>query len=122
MDSPERETPPSAAGLHSRCCAGGGQLGFALLVAHPDVVEGGPEDGRVHDLRRIDYLRKHIAQVGRARADGMAVDGYFYWSFMDNFEWSLGYRPRFGLVHVDFGTQRRTIKDSGHWFRAFLSA
>ena len=88
----------------------------------PDAVEGGPEDGRVHDLRRIDYLRKHIAQVGRARADGMAVDGYFYWSFMDNFEWSLGYRPRFGLVHVDFGTQRRTIKDSGHWFRAFLSA
>lgn len=91
-------------------------------VSLPDAVEveGGTE--RVHDLRRIDYLRRHIAQVGRARQDGIPVDGYFYWSFMDNFEWALGYRPRFGLVHVDFATQHRVVKDSGHWYRAFLGA
>jgi beta-glucosidase len=91
-------------------------------VSLPDVVEGSGNAARVHDLRRIDYLRKHLAQVARAKADGIPVDGYFYWSFMDNFEWALGYRPRFGLVHVDFTTQQRVVKDSGHWYRAFLDA
>ncbi len=60
--------------------------------------------------------------MARAKADGMPVDGYFYWSFMDNFEWALGYRPRFGLVHVDFATKARVVKDSGRWFRAFLAS
>ncbi len=91
-------------------------------ASFPDVVEGAGDDARVHDLRRIDYLRKHLGAVARAKADGMPVDGYFYWSFMDNFEWALGYRPRFGLVHVDFATKARVVKDSGRWFRAFLAS
>jgi beta-glucosidase len=86
------------------------------------VTEGGAsfddvlEDGRVNDPRRIDYYRTHLAQVAAARARGVPVDGYFAWSLMDNFEWALGLVPRFGLVHVDYDTQQRTIKDSGYWF------
>ncbi len=91
-------------------------------ASFPDVVEQEADGPHVHDLRRIDYLRKHLGAVQRAQADGMPVHGYFYWSFMDNFEWALGYRPRFGLVHVDFDTLERVVKDSGHWFRAFLAA
>lgn len=86
-------------------------------TAVPDDVE----DGRVHDLRRIDYLRRHLAQVLRAKRDGIPVDGYFCWSLIDNFEWAEGFEPRFGLVHVDFATQRRLVKDSGLWFRGLLN-
>ena len=91
-------------------------------ASFPDVVEHEADGPHVHDLRRIDYLRKHLGAVKRAQADGMPLHGYFYWSFMDNFEWALGYRPRFGLVHVDFDSLERVVKDSGHWFRAFLAA
>jgi len=80
------------------------------------VPDGVDFDGRVRDERRIRYLRNHIAQVQRAIEDGIPVMGYFHWSLMDNFEWNLGYSQRFGLVFVDFKTQKRTIKDSGHWF------
>jgi len=73
-------------------------------------------DGRVRDERRIRYLRDHIAQVHRAMADGVPVRGYLVWSLLDNFEWNLGYRMRFGLAHVDYRTQTRTIKDSGRWY------
>jgi beta-glucosidase len=80
------------------------------------VPDGLDFDGRVRDERRIRYLRNHLFQVNRAIQDGVPVKGYFHWSLTDNFEWSLGYDKRFGLVYVDFKTQRRTIKDSGHWF------
>jgi beta-glucosidase len=80
------------------------------------VPDGLDFDGRVRDERRIRYLRDHIFQVHRAIRDSVPVSGYFVWSFMDNFEWNLGYGPRFGLVHVDFRTQKRTVKDSGRWF------
>jgi beta-glucosidase len=80
------------------------------------VPDGVDFDGRVRDERRIRYLQSHIAQVHRAIQDGIPVKGYFHWSMMDNFEWSLGYGPRFGLVYVDFKTQKRIIKDSGRWF------
>jgi beta-glucosidase len=73
-------------------------------------------DGRIRDERRIRYLRAHLIQTKRAMDAGVPVKGYFVWSLMDNFEWALGYRPRFGLIHVDFKTQERIIKDSGHWF------
>ncbi len=73
-------------------------------------------DGHVHDPRRIRYLRDHLVQVHRAMDDGVPVKGYFHWSFCDNFEWNLGYAKRFGLVYVDYATQKRTVKDSGHWF------
>jgi len=80
------------------------------------VPDGLDFDGRVRDERRIRYLQNHIAQVHRAIKDGVPVKGYFHWSLMDNFEWALGYGPRFGLVYVDYKTLKRTVKDSGRWF------
>ena len=80
------------------------------------VPDGVDFDGRVRDERRIRYLQSHIAQVHRAIQDGIPVKGYFHWSLMDNFEWALGYGPRFGLVYVDWKTQKRIVKDSGRWF------
>jgi beta-glucosidase len=73
-------------------------------------------DGTCHDPFRIDYLARHAAAIWQANTDGADVRGYFIWSIMDNFEWNLGYTKRFGLVHVDFATQKRTVKDSGRWF------
>jgi beta-glucosidase len=80
------------------------------------VPDGLDFDDRVRDERRIRYLRNHLAQVHRAMEAGVPVKGYFHWSLMDNFEWALGYTPRFGLVYVDYKTLKRTIKDSGRWF------
>ena len=80
------------------------------------VPDGLDFDGRVRDERRIRYLQNHIAQVHRAIKDGVPVKGYFHWSLMDNFEWALGYGPRFGIVYVDYKTLKRTVKDSGRWF------
>ena len=79
-------------------------------------------DGRVHDTDRIDYLATHIAAVGQALAAGVPMAGYMVWSLMDNFEWASGYAKRFGIVHVDYATQRRTLKDSARWYRDFLAA
>lgn len=73
-------------------------------------------DGQVHDSSRIDYTARYLLELRRAAADGIPIDGYFHWSFMDNYEWSEGYRFRFGLVHVDFATQKRTLKDSAKWY------
>ncbi|WP_432843159.1 GH1 family beta-glucosidase [Dactylosporangium sp. CA-092794] len=73
-------------------------------------------DGHVHDPERIDYLDRHFRAAHRAIEAGVDLRGYFVWTLMDNFEWAFGYRKRFGLVHVDYATQRRTVKDSGHWF------
>lgn len=73
-------------------------------------------DGQVHDTRRSEYLRSHLGAVAEARAAGANVTGYMHWSFMDNFEWALGYRPRFGLVHVDYRTGERTLKDSARMY------
>jgi beta-glucosidase len=81
-------------------------------VPVPDVLS----NGRVHDDRRIRYLRAHIAQTHRALEAGVPVTGYFVWSLLDNFECALGYGKRFGLVYVDYETLERTVKDSGHWY------
>jgi beta-glucosidase len=70
----------------------------------------------VRDTRRIRYLRDHLLQVHRAMQAGVPVSGYFVWSLLDNFEWAFGYSKRFGMVYVDFETQKRTVKDSGRWF------
>lgn len=78
-------------------------------------------DGQVHDPRRVAFYEAHLAEVRRAVDDGIPVSGYFCWSLMDNFEWAEGYDPRFGIVHVDFATQQRTVKDSGRWFQRFLA-
>ncbi|BCJ50634.1 beta-glucosidase [Actinoplanes sp. NBRC 14428] len=78
-------------------------------------------DGRVHDGARIDYLDGHLRALHAAITEGVDVRGYFVWSLLDNFEWAEGYSQRFGLVRVDFDTQRRTPKDSFAWLRAVLS-
>jgi beta-glucosidase len=79
-------------------------------------------DGAVHDPDRILYLKDHIRAVGRALEAGVNVQGYYVWTFMDNLEWHQGTSKRFGLVHVDFDTLKRTIKDSGCWFRDFIKS
>ena len=78
-------------------------------------------DGRVHDPERTAYLARHIRAISDAIALGAPVTGYMVWSLIDNFEWTRGYTKRFGLVHVDYATQRRTLKDSGNWYRDFLA-
>lgn len=74
-------------------------------------------DGQVHDPNRIDYLHRYLLQLRRAADDGVPVAGYFQWSWMDNFEWAKGYNERFGLIYVDYETQRRIPKDSARWYR-----
>jgi len=73
-------------------------------------------DGAVDDPQRRDYLEAHLAAAHRAIQDGVKLRGYFCWSLLDNFEWSFGYGKRFGLVYVDYPTQRRMLKASGRWF------
>ena len=75
------------------------------------------DDGAVYDTDRVVFLRAYLTQLQRATADGVPVRGYFQWSTMDNFEWTAGFGNRFGLVHVDFKTQKRTPKMSAAWFR-----
>jgi beta-glucosidase len=79
-------------------------------------------DGRVHDDARIAYHAEHLRSVADAMRAGADVRSYHAWTLYDNFEWASGYRPRFGLVHVDFATQQRTLKRSGEWFRALCRA
>jgi beta-glucosidase len=86
-------------------------------AAFPDTVT----NGKVYDIKRTHFIQDHLEQILKAKEDGLNVDGYFVWSLTDNFEWAEGYNARFGLIHVDFDTQKRTIKHSGLWFRDFLS-
>jgi len=74
-------------------------------------------DGKVHDPNRIDFLHRYLRCLKRAADDGVDIRGYFHWCFTDNFEWAKGYTERFGIVHCNFGTQQRIIKDSGYWYR-----
>jgi len=78
-------------------------------------------NGEVDDTQRLAYIRDHIAATHDAIAQGVPVGAYFAWSLMDNFEWASGYAKRFGLVHVDFETQKRTFKNSALWYQNFLS-
>ena len=98
-----------------------GEYGKRIIVtengaAFEDQVEG----DFVHDARRLDFYKQYIGQVLRAKQEGIPIDGYFAWTFLDNFEWAEGYHPRFGIVHVDFESQERRIKDSGLWFKEQL--
>ena len=79
-------------------------------------------DGKVHDPRRIKFFEEHLEAVHGAIADGVDLRGYFAWSLMDNFEWVHGYSKRFGLIYVDYPTQKRVIKDSGHWYSRLIQA
>jgi beta-glucosidase len=78
-------------------------------------------DSQVHDPRRINYLRDYITAVHDALRDGVDLRGYFVWSLLDNFEWSFGYGKRFGIIYVDYATQRRVIKDSGRWYARVIA-
>jgi len=78
------------------------------------------ENGQVHDPQRTKYIQDYLKQVLRAKKEGINVTGYFVWSFIDNFEWNSGYRPRFGIVYNDVANQNRIVKDSGKWFAEFL--
>jgi len=78
-------------------------------------------DGHVHDHDRIAYFQSHLAALLKAKNEGININGYMAWTLMDNFEWAEGFDKRFGLIHTDFKTQERTIKDSGYWFKDFLS-
>ena len=87
--------------------------------AWPDRVS---DDGRVHDPDRIAYLHGHLGAVADAIDNGVDVRGYFAWSLLDNFEWAYGYEKRFGIVHVDYDTQVRTVKDSGREYARIIAA
>ena len=84
----------------------------------PDANDGEAVD----DRDRSDYLAAHIGAAARAIGEGVRLTGYFAWSLLDNFEWAEGYGRRFGIVHVDYATQRRTVKDSGRWYQALIRA
>lgn len=77
-------------------------------------------DGKVHDPQRIDFLTRYLRQLHRAIEAGVDMRGYLQWSIMDNFEWADGYRQRFGLIHVDYQSQKRTLKDSAHWYKKVI--
>jgi beta-glucosidase len=78
-------------------------------------------NGEIHDPQRTQFIKDYLAQVLRAKKEGANVGGYFIWSFTDNFEWAYGYRPKFGIVGVDYKTEKRIVKDSGKWYSEFLS-
>ena len=87
-------------------------------MANPDTLV----NGEVPDTARIDFVQRHLAALHDAMAQGVDVQGYFLWSLLDNFEWNSGYAKRFGIVHVDYATQQRTLKHSAHWYREFVAA
>ncbi len=84
--------------------------------------DGISPDGSVQDPRRVAYLKGHFGAAARAIAAGVPLRGYFVWSLLDNFEWGHGYSKRFGLVYVDYPTQRRVLKSSGHWYGRVIAA
>lgn len=83
--------------------------------------DGPGADGRVRDERRVEFLRAFIGQVARAMDEGADVRGYYLWTLIDNFEWAAGFSQRFGITYVDFDTLKRTVKDSGYWYRDLIA-
>lgn len=77
-------------------------------------------DGKVHDMQRIDAMARYLMELGKATSEGVPVQGYFYWSILDNFEWAEGYKNRFGIVFVDYPTQQRVLKDSAYWYKDII--
>ena len=78
------------------------------------------EDGCVHDEARGDFIESYTAELLKTRSEGIDIRGYFYWSIMDNLEWELGFGPRFGLIHIDYETLKRTPKDSFFRYRELI--
>ena len=77
-------------------------------------------EGSIKDFNRIDYFKSHLSKVHLAMEEGVNVKGYFAWSLMDNFEWGFGYRPRFGIIRVDFDTLKRTPKQSALFYKKVI--
>ena len=96
----------------------------ALIITESGAAFDDHWDGShdIHDQQRTDYLQRHVQTVAQVIREGVPIKGYCVWSFLDNFEWSEGYRKRFGLVYVDYPTQRRIIKDSGRWYASFVAS
>ena len=99
----------------------------AIMVTENGAAFPEPEPGvgggqAVDDRERSAYLAAHIAAAAQALHEGARLAGYFAWSLLDNYEWEKGYRQRFGIVHVDYTTQRRRVKASGAWYRSLLAA
>lgn len=96
--------------------------GTAMMITENGAAypEGPDRGGAVHDTRRIEYLDAHLRACHDALAAGVDLRGYFVWSLMDNFEWAEGYAKRFGIVHVDYATQQRVLKDSAKWYREVI--
>lgn len=97
------------------------RYGLPILIsengtAESDVIEG----GKIHDINRVDFVKNHIDYMLKAKNDGVDVIGYLYWSALDNFEWCEGYTPRFGMVYVDYKSQKRTLKDSAIEFKKII--
>lgn len=88
-------------------------------AAFGDVVSA---DGRVHDARRVSYLREHFRMAAKAIQDGVPLRGYFVWSLLDNFEWAYGYTQRFGIVRVEYETGQRILKDSAYFYQSVIRA
>ena len=99
----------------------GDQLPPIYITENGAAINDGPDDdGRVPDARRIEYTDAHLRALKSAMDAGVDVRGYFHWSLMDNFEWAVGYSQRFGLIHVDYQTQKRTPKDSFYWYQELI--
>ncbi|MDR2717061.1 MAG: beta-glucosidase [Treponema sp.] len=100
-----------------------GKPGLPLFITENGCAckdEIGP-DGRIHDKERIEYLQQHLAVCADLIKAGVDIKGYYVWSLLDNFEWAHGYTKRFGIVHVDYHTQKRTPKDSAYFFRDVIA-
>jgi beta-glucosidase len=99
-----------------------GAPGRIYVTENGAAFEDGPgPGGHLADPLRVDYLRSHVAAAQEALSRGVPLHGYFVWSLLDNFEWSQGLSKRFGLFHVDYATQRRTARESAHWYREFIA-
>jgi len=80
------------------------------------------QDDKVHDSQRIEFLTRYLSNLKRGASEGIDIRGFFQWSIMDNYEWAAGYRERFGLIYVDYATQKRTLKDSAYWYEDVIAS
>lgn len=99
------------------------RYGLPVMVTENGMADNDKtENGAVHDIKRQGFLREYLASVKRAVNEDIPVLGYQHWSLLDNFEWAEGYEPRFGLIHVDFKTQKRTLKDSAYEYKKIIES
>lgn len=85
-------------------------------ASFPDVIQ----ENKINDEKRLKFYQDYLGYILKAKNEGVNIGGYFLWSLVDNFEWTFGYKPRFGIIYNDFSTQQRTVKATGYWFQDFL--